>query len=240
MGYKKAYIYYSYSSLILAKLVGCQTFFWHCYWNAPKTLLLKLCLQVTDYLVTGTKSSAANYRNRFNLTFTKIKVLPSWINLKKFYIPKIDHSGKTVLFYPRLTLSKGSDWLPEIVKKLGKHKFDIIDGAVPNSEIPIRLAASDLYVLPSRGEGLPRAILEAMAAGVPFVTTNIGGINDIVTKFQKQCLINFGDTVKFVAKSKEILHDSALARKLIDDGHRQVKKYDIANVAKLFYKLMSD
>ena len=41
-------------------------------------------------------------------------------------------------------------------------------------------------------------VLEAMAAGVPFVTTNIGGINDIVTKFQKQCLINFGDTVKFV------------------------------------------
>src|SRR5207302_11103705 len=42
------------------------------------------------------------------------------------------------------------------------------------------LAAMDVFVLPSRWEGAPRAIVEAMAAGVPVVATDVGGVGELV------------------------------------------------------------
>ena len=48
------------------------------------------------------------------------------------------------------------------------------------SDVPNILKAIDVFVLPSIAEGLPRALLEAMAAGVPCIGTNIGGIPEIL------------------------------------------------------------
>jgi glycosyltransferase involved in cell wall biosynthesis len=47
-------------------------------------------------------------------------------------------------------------------------------------DVPHLLAAGDVYMLPSDFEGLPRSILEAIAAGLPIVSTDVGGISEVV------------------------------------------------------------
>ncbi len=50
----------------------------------------------------------------------------------------------------------------------------------PRPDIPEILAASDVFVLPSRWEGLPLVIIEAMMAGLPVVATRVGGVGELV------------------------------------------------------------
>jgi len=58
--------------------------------------------------------------------------------------------------------------------------FKIIETFVPYEDLPCRLAASDVFVLPSISEGFPVVILEALACGKPIVATKVGGIPEIL------------------------------------------------------------
>ena len=53
-------------------------------------------------------------------------------------------------------------------------------GARPHDEVPSWLAASDLFVLPSWNEGMPNAVLEALASGRRVVADRVGGIPEVV------------------------------------------------------------
>ena len=50
------------------------------------------------------------------------------------------------------------------------------------SEIAEKLKASDLFILPTMTEGLPRVILEAMASGLPCIATDVGGIPELISE----------------------------------------------------------
>jgi glycosyltransferase involved in cell wall biosynthesis len=76
-------------------------------------------------------------------------------------------------------------------------------GLVPAGE-PVRriLVSSDLFVLPSRTEGLPRALIEAMALGLPCIASGVGGIPELL---ENSSLVAPGDSDALAAKIAEVL-----------------------------------
>jgi glycosyltransferase involved in cell wall biosynthesis len=89
---------------------------------------------------------------------------------------EILHARKDVLF---VVAGGGPDeeMLRDRVQKNTMFKNNVmILGAVPNKDIQKYLAVSDIFFMPSQEEGFPRALLEAMAAGVPSVVSDVGAV----------------------------------------------------------------
>ncbi|MST71163.1 glycosyltransferase family 4 protein [Mogibacterium kristiansenii] len=68
-------------------------------------------------------------------------------------------------------------------KAEGVDEFITFTGLLPSSdEVREQLLKSDIYMFPTQAEGLPRGILEAMAVGMPVLSTPVGGIPEIIEK----------------------------------------------------------
>ena len=72
------------------------------------------------------------------------------------------------------------------------------------------LDEADIFTLPSYFEGLPMSILEAMSAGLPIVSTNVGGIPDIVADRHNGFLVDAGDISALSDRLKTLIEDVEL------------------------------
>ncbi len=78
------------------------------------------------------------------------------------------------------------------------------------TDVSILLARSQIYVLSSRWEGLPRSIIEAMRAGLPVVASDVGGVAELVEDGSTGSLVPRGDVDGFAARLDELLGSSEL------------------------------
>jgi len=84
------------------------------------------------------------------------------------------------------------------------------------------LAALDVFVQPSRYEGLGVAVLEAMAAGLPVVAARVGGIPETVREGETGLLVAKEDPEALAAAITELLQDPARAARMGAEGRRRV------------------
>jgi glycosyltransferase involved in cell wall biosynthesis len=75
-------------------------------------------------------------------------------------------------------------------------------GQLSRADVFVELDKADLFVLPSRGEGLPSAMIEAMARGVPCIGSSVGGIPELI---QPENLVPPGDSESLAAKLQDVL-----------------------------------
>jgi glycosyltransferase involved in cell wall biosynthesis len=102
-------------------------------------------------------------------------------------------------------------------------------GSLTNAETIDRLADHDVFVLPTRVEGLPVALLEAMGCGVVPVVSNIeSGVPDVVTDGITGLLLEVGDIAGFAAAIARLDGDRSLLERLSAAGRRTVEeRFDI-------------
>jgi glycosyltransferase involved in cell wall biosynthesis len=104
----------------------------------------------------------------------------------------------------------GGIYLEEIRRRAERHRLgDRVRFAghlSSRAELVAELDASDLFVLPSRQEGLPRAMIEAMARGLPCVGSDIGGIPELL---DREDLVPPGDAIALATRIEDVARDSS-------------------------------
>jgi len=94
------------------------------------------------------------------------------------------------------------------------------------------LQSSDIYLFPSRKEGLPNGLIEAMACGCACVASDIGGCKDLVTPRYSGLLFPSSDAAALAEAICMLLADAALAKSLGRNASHYINKhYDIKSVA---------
>ncbi len=99
-------------------------------------------------------------------------------------------------------------------------------------DIPRLLSLFDVFVISSYLEGLCTSILDAMAAGVPVVATETGGIPDLVKDEENGILVPPRDPKRLAEGVLRLLNDSGLAQGMVKAGHSTVRRFSAEQMAK--------
>jgi L-malate glycosyltransferase len=92
-------------------------------------------------------------------------------------------------------------------------------------DVPLLLAAADVWVMSSHWEGAPISLLEAMAAGTPVVATRVGGIPEVVCDGENGLLVSPYEPAALATAIERILADRELADRLATAGLETVQEY---------------
>jgi glycosyltransferase involved in cell wall biosynthesis len=113
--------------------------------------------------------------------------------------------------------------LEKMARTLGIYERCNFLGEVPAGELVRRvLDQSDIFVLPSRVEGLPRAIIEAMARGLPCIGSTVGGIPELLPT---EDLVKPGDVDGLAALIREVMADPARQKRMSIRNLAESRKY---------------
>ena len=98
------------------------------------------------------------------------------------------------------------------------------------SDINEIISCSDVGMLMSYREGLPRNIMELMAFGKPVIGTNIRGIRDLIDEGENGYLVEVGDYMKTYYALDTLINDKKLLKKMSENALDKVDKYSVENV----------
>lgn len=170
-------------------------------------------------------------------------------NLKKPL--EIENEGEIIITVGRLHAQKGHCYLLQAIAKAGKKvpkiKLIIIgEGEEENNlknlvksldlkdkiifaglrgDVEKIFPIAELFILPSLWEGMPNAILEAMAAGKPIVATKVGGVPELVVHGETGILVPPEDSDALASAIIGLLRDKLKAKKMGEAGRMRVEEH---------------
>ena len=132
------------------------------------------------------------------------------------------------------------DALKALVAQLGLEERVIFTGQVERSEVSKYRFASDIFVGPSRSEGLGHAFLSAMACRLPVIATQVGGIADFLFDAKRDTekgttgwAVDPDRPEQIVVAVNDILENPEKTKKVVETAHAMVlREYDWDIIAK--------
>jgi glycosyltransferase involved in cell wall biosynthesis len=212
--------------------------------------------------------SLRDYEVAHGIEPERLHVIPNAVDVERFRIAhraKLDTRVLIVLFIGRLDRQKGVGVLLEAAAELSKRRRDfrfVIAGDGPEraplmmeaarlqlanveflgfrTDVPELLADADVFVLPSRWEGMPNVVLEAMAAGCPVVATRVTGTVDLVADGVNGLLVPPDDAPRLAGGIERLADDGTLREQLISNGRRTAADYSITALTSAHNNLYID
>ena len=110
---------------------------------------------------------------------------------------------------------------------------------IPHDKMPDYYNEIDIYVCASRTEGTPNPVLEAMACGIPVISTDVGIVSEVFGKEQKNFIIertkeSLKEKLKYIVNNKQILEQ------LSNENLEQIQNWSWKNKTDLFKKFFDD
>lgn len=100
------------------------------------------------------------------------------------------------------------------ITRLRLQQTIVMTGALSPEQVREELRRASIFVLPSYAEGLPNALLEAMACGLPCVTSSVGAVSELITNGSQGILIRPGDTKALTDALRRLIEQPVLRRRL--------------------------
>lgn len=182
----------------------------------------------------------------------KFQIIRCGVDLEKYTIRTGERSAGSILFVGRLSDEKGVNVLLESLALLksqniefrltvlgdGPSRRDIerqinqlqLDGLVEllgyvdQTTIREFLSETDIFILPSFAEGIPVSLMEAMAIGVPVISTHVGGISELIIDNYTGLLCYPSDSVGLANSIRKYLSDQGFKEKIVEQARAHIEK----------------
>jgi glycosyltransferase involved in cell wall biosynthesis len=160
-----------------------------------------------------------------------VVIIPPGVDVEQFSSPDRDHELPRILFVGGDFVRKGGDLLLKVFRQRFRGKAELIlvtrdrvndepgvrtyRNVAPNSATLLDLyQQADIFVLPTRADCFSLVCMEAMAAGLPCVTTNVGGIPDILDDGKTGHLLDVDDAASLGDVLETLITDPARRREM--------------------------
>ncbi|HEY8309018.1 MAG TPA: glycosyltransferase [Gemmatimonadaceae bacterium] len=193
-----------------------------------------------------------------------VEVIPNGVDIARFAGERIPHEGTVLITTSRLVKKNAIDVIIKTFALLPSDvTLDVLGsgveeaalkalaqecgvaarvrflGTVDNRELPKYLHAADIFVRPSRSEGMGSSFIEAMAVGLPVVATQVGGIRDFLFDQERNpdraptgFAVDVDSPEQVAAAVKEILRNEELVLQVVDNAAALVRaRYDWDRIA---------
>ena len=134
------------------------------------------------------------------------------------------------------------DALTVLAESLGIHDKVIFLGHV--NDIPKLYGILDVLAMPSRWEGLPLTLVEAMAIGLPIVTTAVGGISEVVTPEETALIVQPDNPRQLADAISRLLANPALCATMKQSGKNRAQAFSHITIGhqahRLYQKLLAE
>lgn len=215
-----------------------------------------------DAVVVTTDAMANSIREGYSVPSSVIRVIPNYVETDRFAPSRRDLNQKLrIAFVGRLDKQKNlfpfleavspldvEVWLigygpqrAELEKKAQGSKAAFrFTGNVPNAELPGLLNSCDIFVLPSLYEGHPKALLEAMACGLPVIGTRVPGTRELIQNGENGLLCET-DAASIRSAIERLIDDAVLREKLGKAARSFIEKqFTLDRVIELEMNLLNE
>jgi len=128
--------------------------------------------------------------------------------------------------------------LEEYIKNKDLADYFVFTGF--RKDVPQILAEFDVFLFTSEKEGLGNSVLDAFAARVPVVSTNTGGIPEMIDHQVSGLLADVKDSTKLAEHVISILQDDKLKQRLVNNASEKVKQFSMQIMAEKIYDLYQE
>jgi glycosyltransferase involved in cell wall biosynthesis len=113
--------------------------------------------------------------------------------------------------------------LAALGRRLGMDGCVVLSGSMGADAVNEKMASADVFVLPSRTEAMPLALLEAMAHGLAIVASRVGGIPEVIREGESGLLAPAGSVEALAEALARVIADAGLRQRLAASARRQAE-----------------